>query len=40
MCYDPQVADGLCNVFITKVAVFVLMSPRPLGIAGQGKPVS
>lgn len=40
MCCGTCVADGLCSAFIREVAIFVLVYPWPLGIAGELKPVS
>lgn len=37
---DSPGADGLWVSSFTKVAIFVLVSPRPLGITGEGEPVS
>lgn len=34
MCCDTCVADGLSSAFIREVAIFVLVFPWPLGIAG------
>lgn len=36
----PQWQTAFVVSSFTKVAVFVLVSPWPLGIAGEGKPVS